>query len=209
MKDKEEIKTDASPLRRDTEEGLKFVHRMSMQMKSDLYDTVSRLQALVQHLQTQGLLNEDVLDSLHEETRESEYMRVRDHALVKISDATDKYSIESASDIDCEARLPICHARCCLYDVKLSVQDLEEGVLKWDYGKPYVLPHDGDGYCIYSCRGTGAGCSQYAHRPAVCRQYDCRTDPNIWIDFDNCIAVPLDSDAQATQTVKENDNETA
>jgi hypothetical protein len=30
----------------------------------------------------------------------------------------------------------------------------------------------------------------YEHRPAICRTYDCRKDPRIWIDFEKRIPAP-------------------
>jgi hypothetical protein len=110
-------------------------------------------------------------------------------ARVRLSVYEDKRAFAS-NDIDCAARLPLCLGRCCAYAVELSVQDLEEGGVRWDIDDPYMLRHEADGYCTHLDRGTG-GCTIYADRPAPCRMYDCRKDPNVWIDFDARIPAPL------------------
>jgi Fe-S-cluster containining protein len=81
---------------------------------------------------------------------------------------------------------------CCKLDVPLSTQDLDEGVLRWNYGRPYLLAHRDDGYCTHNDAATG-GCTQHARRPAICREYSCRDDHRIWADFDRRIlAAPVE-----------------
>jgi Fe-S-cluster containining protein len=104
-------------------------------------------------------------------------------------DEEDKYSYHSEVRIDCENRLPLCHAACCRLRFALSVQDVEEGKVKWDLGRPYMIRHDVDGYCHHLERTT-QGCSIYQHRPLVCRAYDCRHDKRIWSDFEKKIINP-------------------
>lgn len=101
----------------------------------------------------------------------------------------DKYAL-SSPPIDCASRIHLCHGRCCGYAISLSEQDLREGQLAWRIDEPYLLPHGADGYCTYQDR-TDGGCQVYAHRPGQCRQYDCREDSNIWVDFEAGIAAPL------------------
>ena len=121
--------------------------------------------------------------------------RVRRHVTTAVEpalalDATvDKYAVHGA-DIDCASRIDQCHGRCCAYDISLSEQDLREGQLEWRIRQPYYLPKASDGYCANQDRTTG-GCTAYAHRPAQCRQYDCRGDARIWIDFEANLATPL------------------
>jgi Fe-S-cluster containining protein len=66
--------------------------------------------------------------------------------------------------------------------VALSVQDIQEGVVRWDYLHPYTIARAPSGYCTH-CR-PDLGCGVYEHRPAVCRGYDCRADKRIWADFE-------------------------
>jgi Fe-S-cluster containining protein len=103
----------------------------------------------------------------------------------------DKYEAEPVA-IPCEELIPLCHARCCKLDVPLSTRDLDEGVLRWDYGVPYLLRRrERDGYCVHNAP-EGRGCTVHGFRPRICRIYDCRHDDRIWIDYDQRIpALPL------------------
>jgi Fe-S-cluster containining protein len=88
--------------------------------------------------------------------------------------------------------LPICGARCCSLDVPITTQDLDEGIVRWDRANPYLLAQEADHHCTHLSR-SGAGCTCYAHRPAICRSYDCRQDQRIWIDYAQRIPVPLEA----------------
>ena len=59
----------------------------------------------------------------------------------------DKYSFEGGAGIDCENRLHLCQAACCKLPFALSKQDVEEGVVRWDFSAPYLIAHGPDGYC--------------------------------------------------------------
>jgi hypothetical protein len=101
----------------------------------------------------------------------------------------DKYTVEPSTP-PCEEVLHLCHARCCRLTFALSTADLDEGVIRWDYGQPYLIrQRESDGYCVHN-DPTSRGCSVHAFRPRVCRQYDCRKDPRVWIDFDKRIPAP-------------------
>jgi Fe-S-cluster containining protein len=109
---------------------------------------------------------------------------------VRLEQYRDKYDMVHGEPVDCADRIPICKARCCMFTVTLTEQDLDEGQLKWNLDKPYVLRRASDGRCIYQDRTTGF-CGNYEHRPALCRAYSCKTDKRIWLDFENKIpAVP-------------------
>jgi Fe-S-cluster containining protein len=101
----------------------------------------------------------------------------------------DKYQISNADGPPCLEVLPICKGRCCALVFGLSTQDLDEGVIKWDHGQPYLIRHDADGLCTHQVRPTGE-CGCYHHRPAPCRTYDCRNDARIWVDFERRILAP-------------------
>lgn len=108
---------------------------------------------------------------------------------VQLRTYEDKYAIEGA-DIDCASLLHLCRARCCSFRVTMTVQDLEEGSLRWNWAEPYLLRQGDDGYCEELDR-DGGGCRAYRCRPAICRSYDCRDDDRVWKDFDRRIPAPM------------------
>jgi Fe-S-cluster containining protein len=110
-------------------------------------------------------------------------------SVVRLSVVQDKRAVPSA-DIDCASFLHLCKGRCCAMRVSLSEEDLAERRLEWDLQQPYLLRRDPDhGYCSYL--GHGGRCAVYDDRPATCRQYDCRDDPRVWIDWERKLPAPL------------------
>lgn len=108
---------------------------------------------------------------------------------VHLAVARDKHAVASPP-IDCAAHLPLCRARCCSFQVTLSADDVREGRLRWDLGDPYLLARGGDGYCTH-LGGDGGGCECYGDRPATCREYDCRDDRRVWLDYDARVPAPM------------------
>jgi hypothetical protein len=96
-------------------------------------------------------------------------------------------------DIDCASLLPLCHGRCCSFTVALTAQEVRAGAVPWDLDEPYKLAKDPTtGYCAnLDCAGR---CRTYATRPGICRTYDCREDPRVWIDFSRRIPAPMPAD---------------
>ena len=111
-----------------------------------------------------------------------------ERSTVRLASFRDKYAVPS-SDIDCAARIPLCKARCCSFDVTLSAQDVAEHVLPFDIERPYALPRDPHTKrCV--CMADGGACTVYEQRPGACRAYDCRRDPRVWLDFEARIPAP-------------------
>ena len=173
--------------RLELEAGLRFSHLLSMQMKQDLYDSVTQMSALIDELVSNGNLDRQLLEARYGDCREREYLRIREHAYVKIAEPRGAHKNENAALIDCASRLSLCEARCCTFGVTLSAEDLDRGTVKWDYAQPYQIRQDAGGYCTHSCGGKGDGCEVYSDRPTACRDYDCRQDERIWADFDRRI----------------------
>ncbi len=48
-----------------------------------------------------------------------------------------------------------------------------KGFIRWEFGRPYLITHDVDGYCVHLDRKTHQ-CTVYNHRPAPCRGFDCQ-----------------------------------
>lgn len=175
-------------LRGDTEAGLRFLHTFAMQSKIDLIELMTRLGALVEELVDKGVVDPSSLELKLLKTRhaENERMTRQAHVQVELAPPRDKYKMADLPEIDCAARLHLCKARCCSFQFPLSVQDLDERVVEWDYARPYRIRRRPDGYCVHNEAG-GCACAVYANRPAICRGYDCRQDRRVWVDFDKRI----------------------
>jgi Fe-S-cluster containining protein len=174
--------------RKDLEDGLRFLHAMGMQSKIDLVGMTSRLLALIEELVAAGTLDLRAFEERRAAVaeREAERMNREGHVQVMVDDTQDKYALEDLPDIDCPSLIPLCKARCCTLGFALSFQDLDEGVIRWDYNAPYHIRQRPDGYCVHN-DPQGRTCTAYPHRPAVCRHYDCRKDERIWKDFERRI----------------------
>ena len=106
----------------------------------------------------------------------------------------DKYE-ETSADIPCEELIHLCQARCCAMRFSLSTQDLDEGIIRWDYGQPYVIrQRESDGYCVHNDPDTRF-CTVREARPRVCRVYDCRDDKRVWEDYAARIPAPLTTES--------------
>ena len=101
-----------------------------------------------------------------------------------------KYETPSPS-IPCDELIPLCRAHCCTLSFALATEDLDEGVIRWDYGQPYLIrQRAADGYCVHN-DPESHGCTVHAFRPRVCRSYDCRKDKRIWVDYEQRIPAEM------------------
>lgn len=180
---------DSSPAPEDVAGGLRFNHVVEMQTKQHVGELSASLYALIETLIARGQLPIEEYERRRQATIQREAERIRSEALVVLSDVPDKYALAGLPEIDCDARLPLCRARCCTFVFPLSAQDLDERVVRWDYARPYQIGRRSDGYCVHNRPGT-CECTVYANRPAICRTYDCSRDPRIWADFDKRIPAP-------------------
>jgi len=104
----------------------------------------------------------------------------------------DKYATPGSTP-PCDELMHLCRARCCTLSFALSTADLDEGVIRWDYGQPYLIrQRKSDGYCVH-CDPNSRSCTVHAQRPRVCRSYDCRSDTRIWIDYEQRIPQPVEA----------------
>ncbi len=103
----------------------------------------------------------------------------------------DKYTFKDEAYVDCKNRLPICKANCCKLPFALSRQDVEEGSIRWEFGRPYLIAHDKDGYCVHLDRETYF-CTVHKNRTVPCRGFDCKDNKKwkVWQDYDKKIANP-------------------
>ncbi len=113
-----------------------------------------------------------------------------------------KYEEPEAPAIDCESRWHLCKGSCCKLSFALSQEDVEEGVVRWNLRRPYVIAHGENGRCAHQEAGT-CRCSIYDNRPKVCRGYDCRKDKRIWLDFEGRVPNPKLEDPDWPSSVAE------
>ncbi len=172
--------------RAELERALRHSNAMVMSLREEVLILGSQLTALLRELEQRGQVTEDqvlealpgVLEETHVCDEQADGPRV---ALGPVGDS--KYAV-TGPDIPCAELLPICEARCCQLGFALSPEDLNEGVVRWDYLEPYqLLRRVRDRYCVHN-QPESRQCELYSQRPLPCRLFDCRNDPRIWIDFE-------------------------
>jgi Fe-S-cluster containining protein len=168
----------------DLEQGLRFDHALLSINRHIGQEGTACAQALAELLLEKGFLTAEELEARIASHREE----LAKSPEIKLSKGPDKYACEQV-DIDCRPRLHLCRAACCTFKFFLAIQDLDEGVVKWDYSHPYWIRQGADGYCTH-IEPEALVCLIHPHRPYTCRLYDCRQDKRIWIDFEGRIPNP-------------------
>lgn len=185
-----------SPTEQGLSRGLRFLHVWNSRTREDAWKAMLGLHTLMDLLVAKGIISAEELE------RQSEISAPRvqeafqaDPLAPLLGPAEDKYAVVSP-EIDCAARIHLCRARCCTLRFALSAQDLDEGVVRWEYARPYLIAQRTDGYCVH-CHAESGACGVYHHRPAACRAFDCRKDKRIWLDFE--AGIPADYAALDTE----------
>lgn len=182
--------SDDEPVR-DLTSALRFLQVAVARQREDHERVDATLEALMAALiEAQVITDEAIDDHLLPASRTARQRRPEELS-VRLWSGDDKYGIHDPG-IDCEARMHLCQGRCCSFEFPLSEQDLDEGQVRWRHHQPYMIAQRPDGYCVHNDPAT-RGCGVYAHRPGTCRQYSCRTDKRVWIDFEARIPAPLDA----------------
>jgi len=181
----------AADLRQETADGLFYTHTRLSQNTNRILETSAFLYGLIELLSERGLITIDQLDGRKKVVAERLTIQLKEKGLgVMLQDPEeDKYTFKGEVEIDCENRVQFCQAACCRLRFALSKQDVYEGLIKWDLGRPYLIAQGQDGYCTHFERST-CRCTVRDKRPVPCRGYDCRKDKRIWIDFENKIVNP-------------------
>jgi hypothetical protein len=178
-------------LRQEIIGGLLYTHSRANSNTSRLLEATAFLYALIELLVEKGLLTVEELDGRKEVVATRVEKRFLDLGMGVdlIEPDQDKYTFTGGVQIDCEQRIPLCHAACCRFWFPLSRQDVDEGIIQWDLQLPYVIAQDSDHYCKHLERSSGR-CQVYSQRPLPCRAFDCRKDKRIWLDFENRVVNP-------------------
>jgi hypothetical protein len=79
-----------------------------------------------------------------------------------------------------------CKSICCSFIFALTKKDVEKGIVKWNPKRPYFIARDEDGFCPHLDREK-LTCTIWEDRPERCRNYDCRKDQNVWLNWENKI----------------------
>ncbi len=169
----------------DLEQGLRFSHLMMSINRHVSREAAAYSEAMLSLLMEKGIITDEEFSSRVASMRQA----MKSDPQVMLSKAEDKYSGEGEVIIDCASRLHLCRAACCTFRFYLGPQDLDEGIVKWDYGNPYWVRQRDGKYCFHS-NPDDLFCRIHENRPYVCRVYDCRTDKRIWTDFDEGIVSP-------------------
>lgn len=182
---------DPAPTASDLLHGLVYTHQRANLNTIEAHRASARVEALVELLVDRGVLDRAEV----EEHRAAAEERLRldfvekGMAVAIQEHPTSKYEVDNAVEIDCASRVHLCKAACCRLSFALSKEDVEESVVRWDLGRPYMIAQTADRRLVHLDRGTHA-CGVYAQRPVPCRTYDCRRDRRVWLDFERCIANP-------------------
>ena len=199
---------DAPVSRRDLERALRNLNLSDLELRDAILQLGARVVALTDELTrrldgvepdpappgTPATPSEGTLETVVASLVPSLFAQVRaadaqGPTRVSLDLGPDKYTVEAASP-PCDELLHLCHARCCTLNFALSTADLDEGVIRWDYGQPYLIrQRASDGYCVHN-DPSSRHCTVHAYRPRVCRSYDCTTDARIWLDYANRIPAP-------------------
>jgi hypothetical protein len=184
--------TSLEILRREVAEGFLDSHARANKNAGKALEIASFCYALIELLEEKGLITFEELNDRQKVVNKRQVKKFADQGLGVIAlqeFKQDKYTYTEQVQIDCAGRVSLCRAACCRLDLALSRQNLEEGIVKWDLGRPYMIARDADDYCRHLDRTTHR-CAVWQQRPIPCRGYDCRKDERIWLDFEKRIINP-------------------
>lgn len=187
----EKQNTNGNSPNKDLINGLIYSHNRANKNTAEVHRANATLQAVVELLVEQGVLtNEELAKRQRSKSEKLRENYVQEGMAVAMQEfQVSKYDFKGGAEIDCENRLHLCKAACCKLPLALSKEDVQEGIVKWDLGQPYMMTRNGDGYCVHLERGT-CRCTIYKQRPIPCRGYDCRKDERIWLNFEKKVVNP-------------------
>jgi hypothetical protein len=182
----------AEQLRKEVVHGFLDSHTRASKNAGKVLEIASFCYALIELLKEKGIISFEELDDRQEVVSKRLVKKFKEQGLgvVALQDFTEnKYEFDEEVQFDCEREMKYCRAACCRFDFALSRQDIEEGIIKWDLGRPYMVARDADGYCRHFDRKTFR-CSVWRQRPIPCRGYDCRKDDRVWKSYKKKITSP-------------------
>lgn len=188
--DQSEIRDISQETLQEIAKGLLYTHVRINDGTSKILEASSFLYALIELLNEKGLISIEELDKRKNQVAERLVRNFVDSGtgLLYQDAEDDKYTFEHEADVDCLSRLETCKAICCKFPFALSKQDVNEGIIRWEFARPYLIAHGNDGYCVHLDRETYL-CTVRDHRPLPCRGFDCQDNEkwHVWLDYDKKI----------------------
>lgn len=180
--------------------GLVYTHTRLNDNTKKVLESTSFLYALIELLDDKNIISIKELDERKRQVAKQLVRKFTESGmgLMYQDPEFDKYNFEHQAHVDCHSRLPICKAKCCKFPFALSRQDVDEGIVRWEFGRPYLIAHDDEGYCIHLDKRTYK-CRVHENRPVPCRGFDCRNSDKwkVWQDYEKSIISPeLDEQVQ-------------
>ena len=184
---------ELSILQKGITEGLLYTHTRINNNTNKVLETASFLYALIELLDEKDLLSIEELDERKKQVARRLVQKFVESGigLMHQDPEYDKYTFKDESRVDCLSRLDICKGVCCKLPFALSKQDVEEGIIRWEFSRPYLIAHGDDGYCVHLDRDTYK-CTVREHRTVPCRGFDCKDNEKwkVWQDYEKGIINP-------------------
>ena len=182
-----------SSIEDDLSSGLLYTHTRITDNTKKTLESASFLYALIELLSEKGLITIEELDERKKQVAERLVKKFTESGLGLMyrDPEYDKYTFEHAVEIDGSTRFEVCKAACCRLPFALSRQDIEEGIIRWEFGRPYLIAHDRDGYCVHLDKRSYQ-CSVYEQRPVPCRGFNCSNGDKwrVWLDYQGLMMNP-------------------
>jgi len=182
----EDLSEILSTLQNDISRGLLYTHTRINANTTKTLEATSFLYALIELLNEKGILSIEELDERKKQVAQRLMTKFIESGigLMHQDSEYDKYTFKHEVRVDCQSRLHICKAVCCRFPFALSRQDVEEGIINWEFGRPYLIAHDEDGYCVHLDR-KNYRCRVWEQRPVPCRGFDCKDNEKwkVWEDY--------------------------
>lgn len=179
-------------LRKEVVRGFLYSHTRASRNTGKALEVASFCYALIELLDEKGIITLDELDERKKVVAGRLVKKFAEKGMGALyqDPEHDKYTFDKKVDIDCQSRVHICKAACCrVFSFALSRQDIEEGVIKWNLGRPYLIAKDEEGYCTHLDLSSYQ-CIVRKYRPVPCRAFDCRKESRIWLDYEKRLINP-------------------
>lgn len=171
-------------------EGLLYTHVRINNDTTKILESSSFLYALIELLDEKGIISIEELNNRKDDVVKRLVGKFVESGigLLYQDSEDDKYTFEHETVVDCQSRLSTCKAICCKFPFALSKQDVNKGVIRWEFARPYLIAHGSDGYCVHLDRETYR-CTVHDKRPLPCRGFDCHDNEKwqVWLDYDKKI----------------------